>query len=284
MLLALLPGLAGAAPKRHVVLIVVDGLRPDAIERAPAPNVARLAREGRTAPEARAVGIPETLPGFVSMVTGLPPARHRITYNNDRRTPLALPSLFTRVREARGRAAIYYGKSKLDMLAAPETVSVRRGPGPDNAGWGVGAGALLAEAFAQDFAAQPLHFALVHVREPDFVGHRDGWMTPRYLAAVRDADEAVGIVLAAIAASPVADRTFVLLTSDHGGRGTSHHAGGGEDSWIIPWMCRGPRITPGTIAETPTLMDIAPTALALLGLPPLRDVEGRPIAECLRKK
>lgn len=280
---AALPEGVHAAPQRHAVLIVVDGLRPDAIAAAPAPNIAALAATGRVTLEARAVGIPETLPGFVAMVTGLPPGRHKVTYNNDRGRPLTLPSVFTRVQEARGRSGLYYGKSKLAMLAAPGTAEVRRGPGPENAGWGVGAGILLAEAFASDFAAKPFHFALVHVREPDYFGHDAGWMTPAYLAAVRDADIAVGIVLSAIAASPVAKRTTVLLTSDHGGRGTSHHAGDGEDTWQIPFICNGPGVRAGAIDGTPTLMDVGPTVLAVLGLS-LPNVEGEAVKECLAEK
>jgi arylsulfatase A-like enzyme len=280
----LLPGAAAAAPPAgHVVLIVVDGLRPDAIAAAPAPHIGRLQAGAAHTLGARAVGTPETLPSLVTMVTSRSPAAHGVTYNTDRGGALAMPTVFTRVHEAGGASALYFGKSKLTMLAAPDTAAVRRGPGPNNKDWDAGDDATLAQAFARDFPEHRFRFTLIHLRDPDFVGHDAGWMSAAYLAAVRRADEAVGVIVGAIAGSAVAPQTAVLLTSDHGGEGTRHWSGS-EVSWTIPWLCRAPGARAGPIRGQVTLLDVAPTALALLGLPPLPGAEGRVVEACARPR
>lgn len=270
-----------AAPQHHVVLVVVDGLRPDAIAAAAAPNLQRLAAGGATSLKARAVGIPETLASFVTMATGVAPARHGVTWNDDHATELGRPTIYTRVAEAGGTAALYFGKSKLTLLAAPGTATLQHGPGPRNSNWDAGDGPVLARAFAAEFARQAPAFALVHLREPDFIGHDKGWMSPAYLEAVRHDDAALGVVLDAIAASPAAKTTTVMLTADHGGEGTYHGVKGGDASWTIPWLCWGNGIKARTLPGTPTLLDIAPTVLALLGLPQLPGAEGHIVKECV---
>ena len=81
-------GLAEAdqvAPARaeHVVLISVDGLRPEFYleERWPAPMIRRMAREGAHAERVRGVTPTVTYPSHTTLVTGALPARHGITHN-----------------------------------------------------------------------------------------------------------------------------------------------------------------------------------------------------------
>ncbi|HUR41661.1 MAG TPA: alkaline phosphatase family protein [Verrucomicrobiae bacterium] len=257
--------------ERRVVVIVVDGLRPDAIDAAPAPKMRELASAGASTPSARAVGITETLPSLATIVTGRSPAHHGLDYDKDSGGTLKLPTLFTRVRERGGRSALYFGKSRMIMLAAEGTADTRNGPG-ESAG--------LSKRFAEAFRKAPFDFALIHLREPDLVGHQQGWMSPAYLAAVRQTDAAVGQIRDAIAASRAADSTTVILTADHGGEG-ERHAGAVQASWTVPFMCQGPRVQPGLISGKVTLLDVAPTVLALLGLPALPNAEGHVLDPCL---
>lgn len=272
---------AGAtAPVRHVVVIVVDGLRPDALSEA--PTITRMARDGAASFVAQTVDPAETLPAFVSMATGLPPARHGVTYNNDRNEALRVPQLFRRVREAGLATALYFGKAKIATLARPDLADRAVGPaGGGDAAWETGAGETLTRRFVEDFPRRRFALALLHLREPDVAGHDVGWMTPAYLQAVRETDARVALALAAIEGSDVRNATAVLLTADHGGEGRNHDGRKAVDR-RVPWICRVPGAQRGaTLGENVSVMDIAPTALALLGLPPLREAEGRAIPACL---
>lgn len=88
--------------------------------------------------------------------------------------------------------------------------------------------------------------------------------------------------------------TTVMLLSDHGfhsGRHRPHLADlpperrmEKEASWHRPvgvLVMSGPGIRAGTPPVTASLLDIAPTALALLGLPAARDFDGRVLAESI---
>ena len=283
LLLALSASAAADAAMRHVVLIVVDGLRPDAIAAARASRLEGLMRDGAATTRARAVDIPETLPGLVTIVSGLAPARHGITWDDERGGPFPKDTIFTRVHEGGGHAALYVGKSKLVALAAPGTADSVHAPEPGNRHWELGDGPALAAAFARDFRARPAELTLVHLRQPDFVGHDQGWMSPAYLEAVRHDDAAVGTILDAITASPAAATTTVLLTADHGGNGTAHRRRDGDDTWNVPFACRGPGVVARPIGQAVTLLDVAPTVLAILGASPLPNAEGHVIEACLPK-
>jgi arylsulfatase A-like enzyme len=72
------------APADHVVLISIDGFRPDFYRDAswPAPTLQQMAREGTHAEGVRSVFPSVTYPSHTTIVTGALPARHGIVYNS----------------------------------------------------------------------------------------------------------------------------------------------------------------------------------------------------------
>ncbi len=72
-----------ATPADHVILVSVDGLRPEFYleERWPAPMMRRMAREGAHADRVRGVTPTVTYPSHTTLVTGALPARHGIAHN-----------------------------------------------------------------------------------------------------------------------------------------------------------------------------------------------------------
>jgi hypothetical protein len=281
--LLLLAGSAAgaAAPVQHVVLVTVDGLRPDAVAAAPAPHLMAAMRAGASTLAARTVDPPETLPAHVSIATALPPAQHGVTTNKELGRPVSPATIFSQVHGAGRRTALYHGKAKLMDIARPEALGVRRGPGRGEADWRSGASRALVQAFAQDFAGGELAFAWLHLREPDLAGHKGGWMSAEYLAAVRAADDAFGALMRALADSGRAAHTAVLVTSDHGGE-LREHWGRHEADFLVPWICVVPGVPGGAaLPEGTTVMDAAATALALLRLPPLPESPARAVKACL---
>lgn len=77
-------GAAQEPPARHVVLVTVDGLRPEFYldQGWPAPVIRLMAMEGAHAREVRSVFPSLTLPAHATLVTGALPARHGITTNH----------------------------------------------------------------------------------------------------------------------------------------------------------------------------------------------------------
>lgn len=273
------PALAPDAGKHHVVIVTVDGLRPDAITEADTPQLARLLREGAASLASRVHPPPETLPSHFSMATGQTAARHGIVKNKWLDPLPPNPTLFTVAHAAGRRTGLYFGKSKLIALAPRGSADVRLGPGKGESDWASGEDGALAARFAQDFPRQRFGLAWVHLRAPDMAGHDAGWMTAAYRKELAVADRALGMVRQAIADSGLP--TTLILTSDHGGEGKDHWGHAPADS-VVPWICAGPGVKPGTRIAESSVIDVGPTAAALLGLT-LPDVEGQIVSECLGK-
>jgi arylsulfatase A-like enzyme len=92
----------------------------------------------------------------------------------------------------------------------------------------------------------------------------------RVADAYRQADAELGRLLAS-----AGDDTTVLVMSDHGFRSIPPAPQGGHRLEGI-WVAAGPGIAPSAERGELSVLDVAPTLLAGLGLPVGRDMDGRP--------
>jgi arylsulfatase A-like enzyme len=260
----------------HLIVISIDGLRPDAISRYPARTLERLLREGAYTLTAQTIYPSKTLPSHTSMLTGLPPSEHGILWNNDQTEARGVVTATTifELAKARGLStAAFFSKSKFHHLRKPGTLDHSEAPS--------GLNFLMAtetvEATVRYLKHERPHLLFVHIAEPDYAGHTIGWMSFVYGWAVRRADGAVARVLQA------ADETFgpgnytAIITSDHGGHGRTH---GTEDprDMTIPWIAWGRGVLSGEItARQVRTMDTAATAAWLLGVEVPANWAGRPV-------
>jgi predicted AlkP superfamily pyrophosphatase or phosphodiesterase len=258
----------------HVVVISIDGLRPDAIPAAPAENLLRMMEEGAHAREARTILPSRTLPSHTSMLTGVQPAVHGITWNDERvevEGRVQVPTVFSVAGEAGVHTAAFFGKAKFRHLVLPGA------PRDVEAPWGSEV------VLAPRMAEQVLHYLrfrrprllFVHLPDPDIAGHSLGWMSTGYRWAVRRSDAAVELIRRAAVEAFDGD-VVVIVTADHGGHGTDHGTDAPEDV-RIPWIAWGAGVVPGEIAEPLSTTATAATALWLLGVPVPEDWEGRPV-------
>lgn len=102
--------------------------------------------------------------------------------------------------------------------------------------------------------------------------------TRAYLAAISLTDDLVGQVLDALAASPHASNTDVVLWSDHGFHlGEKFHWRKGtfwETAVKVPLYIKSPSLPAGDVTDEVSLLDLAPTVLDLAGAPPEPKFEG----------
>jgi predicted AlkP superfamily pyrophosphatase or phosphodiesterase len=260
----------------HVIVISVDGLRPDAIAKYGARTLERLIHEGAASLEAQTISPSKTLPSHTSMLTGVPPEMHGITWNSDQtasRGTVEVPTLFELAKGHGFRTAAFFSKSKFHHLQKRGTLDHTEAPG--------GFVHLMAtetvEAVTRYLEHASPNLLFVHIAEPDYAGHTVGWMSFVYGWAVRRADGGVAKVLEA------ADRSFgpgnytVIVTADHGGHGRNHGSTDPQDM-TIPWIIWGRGVSAGATELTGVrTMDTAATALWLLGVPLPADWAGRPV-------
>ena len=111
----------------------------------------------------------------------------------------------------------------------------------------------------------------VYFMSPDIAGHHKGFDpgVSEYRRAIELVDGLTGIILRAIRAR----RTFseedwlVLVTSDHGGKGT-HHRKGHQDKDVLTvfLIVSGSAARPGEIESPTYIVDAPVTALTYLGV------------------
>jgi predicted AlkP superfamily pyrophosphatase or phosphodiesterase len=269
-----IPATPEPPPPPRVVILSIDGLRPDALvgtdaREAAAPNILGLARRGAYTWRAQTVGPSETLPAHASMLSGVSPSVHRQTWDDwePRRGFISVPTVFTVAKTAGLRTLVVTGKEKLQHLNVPGSVDTFIvTPGGDD---GVANEAMV--QMQQDFDLMFLHFPDV-----DLGGHRDGWMSATYAARVATVDRAIGRVLSVLPRG-----TTVILTADHGGS-AKNHAMNIPENMSIPWIIAGPRVPPqGELSRTVRTMDTAATALFVLGLNLPAGCQGVPLADVL---
>ena len=103
-----------------------------------------------------------------------------------------------------------------------------------------------------------------------------------YDNSIRWVDRVVSAVSAEIDARQLREKTVIVVAADHGEAFGEHgREGHARDVYgevtTTPWILSLPfRLEPGIVVEAPTEnVDLWPTLLDLLGLPPLEDVDGR---------
>jgi predicted AlkP superfamily pyrophosphatase or phosphodiesterase len=277
---------AGPKPTQNkVVIISVDGLRPDILLRAETPNLHRLMDEGSFTMWARTTAVSITLPSHTSMVTGFPPNGHGIQWNDDLpfKEPVyaKVPTIFARAKRRGYTSAMVAGKSKFVALAkpgtldwvwispekpeTPEQIAAREAKERDVEGdtvekprekdqprdpnkkdplkypYDPQEDADVATQAVRLIREHQPDVLFVHFPGPDIAGHSEGWASPTQFNAVHNVDTHIGEILSAIDAANLRDRTYVIVSADHGGAGKSH---GPDDarSRSIPWILRGPNV------------------------------------------
>ncbi len=267
----------------YVVLISIDGLRPDAIFKAPASNLLRLIRLGAYCAQAQTVQPIATLPAHASMLTGLSPAHHGVFFNQYRAGHYQGDTVFSVAKKAGLTTAMLFAKSKLNYLADPRYLDFVYGepPASDPPSSRTTA-ARLAAVFEQHWAKDAYNLTFIHMREPDSAGHSQGWMGQTYLNAVVAADLAVGRIVSAIERTQRRNRTVLIVTADHGGKGHRHQTPHPETS-TIPWIVVAPGVPEGLrIDRVLHVYDTAPTALAVLRLTMTGAIDGTAVVEVVR--
>ena len=315
LVVALVAASAACAPRpetpiapaaRHLVIVTIDTLRADRLgvygnQTVATPNLDRLAREGAMALHASAHA-PLTRPSHISLFTGLYPAEHGIRDNvspplgakvpvlaeilqqRGFKTGAFVSSIVLSRQSGLGRGFAHYsdrfeiGEDDarfLNTIQKPgdatiaETVAWLREPGPER------------------------RFAWVHLYDPHDPyeppePYRSRYAGRPYDGEVAWSDDLFGRLDAAISAAGLRDDTLIVVTSDHG-EGLEEHGESVHGFFVyettlrVPFIARGPGITPGTpLGVVVRTIDVLPTVLEQLGLADaIPAVSGRSLAKAL---
>lgn len=263
---------------KTVILFSIDGMRPDALQQANTPHIDQLIATGAHTLKAQTVMPSITLPCHTSMFRGVTPERHGITDNIWIPMARPVPSIIELVALSNRAAASFYCWEPLRDLAMAGALDysyyLNYSKYPH-----ISVDINIAEAAAAYLERKQPAFMFVYLGVTDEIGHRHGWMSPEYIAAIEVADQGVGIVLEAVQRQSMQDSTLAIVQSDHGGHDQTHGTNMPEDM-TIPWLISGPGIRKGyTITGDVHITDTAATIAHALNIQPHRDWTGRAVLE-----
>jgi arylsulfatase A-like enzyme len=312
-LLALALTACGAAPATNLVIVSIDTLRSDVLQtygqvRPTSPAILAFASQGLVVETASSPS-PWTLPAHASLLTGLYPTRHGVN-SLILGLPAEARTLAELLSQAGWRTAAIVNSKYLSPLYGWERGFAEFEYVPETPGEVAPTQVhARATAWLERNASEPfflfLHYydvhsdyrslpryerellrpyrgrangrtqqLLLHERGRIALGSADARnLLDRYAAGVRQMDDGVAALLAALEARGLTGRTLVILTSDHGEEFLEH---GGvlhgrtlyEEVLRVPLILRGPGVPAGRrLPGLVSLVDVVPTALSLLGLP-----------------
>jgi len=265
---------------RRLVIVLADGLRPDAISPSVMPSLDALGRVYTLARRARTVRPSATVAALASLATGVGPDTHQ----------LVEPGLgfLPRLRTIRPVSRV------LARAGIPtDIVTADLGPAALPVAWALasraGARRLVAKgsrAWDTAAAAQRLlsqredGLLFVYLPDCDRAGHAYGWMSQQYLEAAAQVDAGLGLL------SGWTDEAVFIVTADHGGGGVTanEHNDPHPVNDHIPLIVAGPGVTRRhQLTRAISLLDVPATVLWWFGVPVPGDYEGRPLAEAFAR-
>lgn len=275
-----------------VLFIGIDGVRSDALGQANTPNIDSLMNIGLYTYDSWHCGITVSGPSWNDMLCGVWEQKHKVTNNNYTNADYVnYPYFPKRAKECRPDLKAVQIIT-WDPMNDPANSNNSAGY-VTNSGFNqsIDAGShgqhAVTNAALVQLADPNLDVLFIHYDEVDATGHGSGFNTtnPAYINAIQGVDGEVGEVLAALYARPnyANEDWLIMLTTDHGGIGTSH-GGNANTERHIWWVAAGESVPhlqitgpdPGSyimsgnpidtaaLKNTPVLTDIAVTALAHL--------------------
>ena len=254
---------------KKVILISIDGMRPDGLKACGNPYLKVLEEKCAYTYNASSMNPSVTFPCHFSMSHGVTPQRHGLITNTYVPQVRPVTGIFEKIKEAGGVSAMFYGWEPLRDIASPGTLKF----------------ATYINAYMQESGDTVLTDEaekLINEHKPDFVflymvetdekgGHDNGWMSEEYLRRISIAIDNTKRVFDAFG-----DEYRIIIMSDHGGHNRGHGTLMPEDM-TIPFFFYGPEFAAGEIADPVSLLEIAPTIAKIMGIPAEEDWEGHAV-------
>lgn len=248
-----------------VILISVDGMRPDGFLQCGNPYIQTLMQESRYCLGSKTVYPSVTLPCHMSMFHSVPPQRHGVLTNTYTPQVRPIQGLLDQTALFGKKNGMFYSWQQLRDLCRPGSITygsfLKCGSVED-------ADSPLTQAALDCMRTYHPDFVFLYMGDTDEQGHDSGWMSPEYLARIHNAISNIQKVI-----EEFGDEYHVVITADHGGHDRTHGSEMEEDM-TIPIFFRGPAFPSGAV-EGVSILDLAPTIAKLLAVAPAPEWEGK---------
>ncbi len=246
-----------------VLVIGVDGARPDSLIAAETPNLDGVAARGALTTQASTQLTGPTLsgPGWASVLYGVEAAKHQLFGNADyEQRDLSYKSFAWQAKQAHGQA-IDVSTGWIHILTLLEDDAT------EHEYWG--GDELVSQDMATQLGTSDAELFFIHFDGVDHAGHATGFAedNPEYVSAMHDVDTRVGALLESIAgrATRQSENWLIIATTDHGGDGENGHGAEIEACQRI-WLLLARDDGALLALDGASQMDVFPSVLTHLGV------------------
>ncbi len=269
---------AEPAKTKKALYLGIDGTRFDALQAAKTPQLDGLIKEGIHADNCLILGERyqknDTIsgPGWSSILCGVWADKHGVHDNSFKgRDYEAYPHFFARLKsqlpDARTVSLVTWAPIDQYIVSQADVHEKWEDPSKDYAKFDAAAAA---EALKQ-IADPKLTCMFLYFGQVDETGHKHGFhpTVKEYITAIENVDQHVGDVLKALRAreSFANEDWIIVVTSDHGGKGTGHGKGHQVPEILNSFLVvSGDAAQRGKFQEQTFVVDAPVTVLTHLGV------------------
>ena len=254
---------------KKVILISIDGMRPDGLKSCGNPYVKELENICSYTYEGRSMVPSVTFPCHFSMTHSVTPQRHGILTNTYVPQVRPIRGLFEVIQNAGGVSAMFYGWEPLRDIALPGSLKFST---YINAYTKESTDTVLTDEAIRIITENKPDFAFLYMVDTDEKGgHDNGWMSEEYLRRISVAIDNVKRIF-----DTFGDEYSIVIMADHGGHDRSHGSEMPEDM-TIPFFIYGEGVPQGHQLPEHSLLDVAPTITKMMGILPDVEWEGKPM-------
>jgi len=284
------PTFADETPSNRLLVIGIDGCRPDALAAAETPNLDALIKSGSFTDKTQILGSRyrdnDTVsgPGWSSFLTGVWADKHGVNDNSfEGKKYEKFPHFFRRIKDrwpnARTGSFVDWEPIDTHIVEAADVRVVHPAKGAANYAEN---DILLARETSQFLSSGNPHVAMVYFGAVDETGHAHGFHpdVPEYINAIETVDERVGEVVRAMTqrANYARENWLVVVSTDHGGKDKGHGDGHKVPEILTTFLIvSGPDSVKGSIDQPTYVVDVAATGLTHLGVDLPDDMDGKAV-------
>ena len=258
LLTLLLTGCLEGKRQNKVLLISVDGMRPDAISSTEYGK--KLMKISSYSLSASTVHPSITLPCHMSMFHSVAPTVHGVNSNEYTPSDNLGMGIAEVLASSEMSTTMFYNWEPLTNLTTPSSYVKQSLINGATVGWEASNTALADSCIEYLGGEEISDFTFLYLGFLDEWGHAYGWLSEEYYYALNESLKLIERVIAALG-----DEFTVIITTDHGGHDNTHGSEMPEDM-TIPVFIIGAEFEGGKVFESPSILDIAPTAIDILGV------------------
>lgn len=254
-----------------VILVLVDGMRPDAILENRNEFLRELAYHNRYTLKAKTIMPCCTLPCHSSLFFSVDADRHGITNNTWKPLVRPIDSLIDVVNKEGKKAGMFYNWEELRDLNRPGSLNrsyYQRIEEGKNIILEMEKEQEMTKIVTDYIKKEAPDFVFLYLGYTDHAGHDFGWMSDEYGEVLSNAIGCIEKLW-----KEVNTEYSMVIIADHGGHGRDHGYDIPEDM-TIPIILAGEGLASGEI-EKASIKDIAPTIAKLLQLKVPLEWEGK---------